>query len=173
MQNNLIIVHGEKSLHDGSMHRAFKERLDKAIDLINQGNYEELLITGGCTRANVISEAEMGKQYLQDKTNLPIYLEDKSHTTIENIIFTHQHAKGHCEQINHAVIITSNVRIPRVRYLYKKFWPELFPRITFIGTKGHYPPYYFLVELLYWIYDIFDPKERYLSKYTKHIFRNT
>ena len=172
MRKSYIIVHGEKSLRNGDMHPAYKSRLNAVLNLIKYHTYDEILITGGYTRDGQVSEAEIGYKYLKPKTNLPIHLEKQAHTTIENVLFTHQHEQCKHEHIQSAVVITSSVRVPRVRYLYKKHWPQLYERVSFIGTQDHYFPLYFLLEYIYWMFDILDPKERYVIKLAKCLFRN-
>jgi len=81
----IIVVHGMK-LTNNKINRDFTSRLDRASK-IHQAHQAYILILGGITGKNTISEAEAGKHYLTAKGINPefIIMESNSRHTLENL----------------------------------------------------------------------------------------
>jgi hypothetical protein len=167
---NILLIHGEKPGRDNALHLAFKERLELALELIERNNYDLILVTGGQTRNFFPPESQIGYEYLRYKTRLPVIQENRSHTTVENILFCREVLSEY--QIGHIDIITSKVRLRRFKYLYKRLWPELSDKCRIFGAKDSYFFLYPLVEIVYILYSFFDLKEKVVPRLTKKIFRN-
>lgn len=168
MQERIIIVHGEKPLSSGQMHPEFIRRLDKCIEIAQP--YDCIIITGGQTRKNAQPEAQQGQQYLLCKLKNKIILEKEARTTSENIRFV---KKMILETRNKTfVAISSLKRIPRLKYLYKRLFPETRGSITFLGVMDDYSIWYSLVECCYFLFAVVDPQEKTIVRLFKKIFRN-
>jgi len=168
---NLIIVHGEKSTSGGRMHPAFKSRLDACISIIKEKPVELIIITGGQTRKNVPTEAKLGFEYLKNKFNTPILLEEKARTTSENIRYS-KVLVGH-KSLEKIIVISSKKRMFRLKYLYWRLWPEVYSKIRFIKTKDFYSIFFYPLEFFYLIFAIIDPREKLFARFTKKVFRST
>jgi hypothetical protein len=171
---HIIIVFGEKPLRSGQMHPELKLRLNKALDIIKQTGGDLLIITGGQTRSNTQTEAEMGLAYVNNKTTTPILLEKNARSTSENIRYTKQLlSDNHLSATENFSVVTGQKRIWREKYLFRKLWAEAFPRTTFYGATDLHSFWYYGVELPYFLFAIMDPQERYLARLTKKVFRNS
>lgn len=166
----IILVHGEKPDPKNHLRPEFKERLDKTLSLSQTHHIDYIVILGGQTQPTVPSESEIGSQYLKPKTKLPILLEPKSKNTGENIMFAKELLKD--KQVNKIYVITSQSRLFRIKYLYQRLWPKMFPNIEFVSTKDYYPFYFPILEFIYFLVDIFDPEGKTLEDIAKVIFRN-
>jgi len=82
-----ILVFGLR-LENNCASKDFIKRLDRAIKLYQSGVASRIIVLGGITGKNTVSEAECGKNYLVNIHNIPakaIYLEDSSRNTLENL----------------------------------------------------------------------------------------
>lgn len=82
----VLAIFGMK-LRKGKLTNAYKARLHKATELIKSNPSMRLLIMGGITSPDTISEAEAGKRFLlgQGIKEQQILIEDKSRSTLENL----------------------------------------------------------------------------------------
>ena len=181
---HLLIINGVQFKKDLAPDPEFIARLNKTIELVNKNinnttPVDAIIISGGLTRKGCLSEAEFGQQYLKRQVaaqNIPIFREEESHTTIENIKFTKKLVGSipefQIDKIGKITIVTSTSRLPRLKHLYKKLWPGIQNKTEFIIAP--YPQNFFLpfMEFLYLIYSIFDIHEKSLAHFTKKILRN-
>ncbi|MFA6354118.1 MAG: YdcF family protein [Candidatus Paceibacterota bacterium] len=170
--NRIIIVHGEKSKPSGEIHPAFIERLNKAIEISKQVSPDFIVIASGQTRKISPPEAQTGYDYLKDKIKTPILIEKESRTTIENIKFTKKLLTDGKIEINKLYVVTSRKRIFRIKFLYRRLWPEIYEEIEFIPTKDFYPILFYPYKALYLLLNLLDIKERFLLPLGKKFFRN-
>lgn len=168
---HIILVFGEKPLPSGQMHPELGLRLEKAMEIINKDGADLLVISGGQTRHNAPSEAEMGQAYLGNKISIPILLEKNARSTSENIRFTRKLLAD--RRIDRLTVITGHKRLWRVKYLCRGLWADLYSRTTFIGATDLHSFWYYGAELVYFFFAIVDPAEKYAARLTKKIFRNT
>lgn len=70
----------------------FRERINHGIDLYRQGKVRKLIFTGGQGSANEPSEARAARDYALENgvAAANILIEEKSHTTFENILYAKQ-----------------------------------------------------------------------------------
>jgi len=98
-----IICLGHK-LNNDQMDLNLINRLNKTLLLKKQDTI--IILTGGITKGNSVSEAHVMNHYLQSrKTNNTILIEDESKTTVENI---ENIVKKYPEIVNENVLIVSN-----------------------------------------------------------------
>jgi vancomycin permeability regulator SanA len=108
----------------------YNVRLDRVTQLMIDGTEpEKILILGGITGYNRISEAQAGADYLQQQ-GVPeslIILEDQSRHTLENM----QHARSllvsQVGSENNALIISSRYHLYRILTLAKGLGMQLMP----------------------------------------------
>ncbi|HAQ05897.1 TPA: hypothetical protein DCP13_03865 [Candidatus Azambacteria bacterium] len=165
-----IIVHGEKPYKGCQPHQEFFKRLEKAIELADKKTVDGIMVSGGTTRKNCPAEASFGAKYLQKSVEIPVFVEENSRTTIENIKFTKEMLIG-CS-LERVIVISSKKRLFRLQYLYGRLWRETRDKIEFVGVPDSYGIYFYFLELLYFVYSIFDVNEYFLPRLAKKLFRN-
>ena len=75
------------SVYDNSPSPVFRERINHAIDLYNDGYVDAIIMTGGTGEGNIRSEADIAREYAEQK-GVPaeaIYKEEQSSITAENL----------------------------------------------------------------------------------------
>ena len=75
----------------------FRERINHAVDLHRKGRVRKLIFTGGQGNPGEPTESSAARQYAVE-SGVPandILIEEKSHTTYENIVFAKQLADRH------------------------------------------------------------------------------
>ncbi|GIO93461.1 YdcF family protein [Paenibacillus lactis] len=101
---------------DGRIHPLHKERLDEAYERFQQFGHKYIIVSGGAVGSRQ-SEAELMKEYLVDK-GVPakrILKEDKSHNTVQNLIFSKQLMEQY--QLKSFMIITNLFHVRRTKYI--------------------------------------------------------
>ncbi len=167
---HVIIVHGEKPQKGCNPHPEFLRRLEKAVDIANHEEIDGIIVTGGATRKNCKTEAVFGAKYLQDRVSTKVFIEGCSHTTVENIRFTKKFLSD--SYLKQVIVISSTKRMLRLKYLYKRIWPEIYGNIMFVGAHDSYGFYFYFLELVYFMYSILDITEYVFPRLTKRWFRN-
>lgn len=75
------------SVHDNDPSPVFRERIEHAITLYNEGYVDAIIMTGGVGEGNIRSEADIAREYAE-RRGVPadaIYLEETSHVTRDNL----------------------------------------------------------------------------------------
>lgn len=165
----IIIVHGKHPSKPGEIHHDLKLRLEKALELDRAEKFDAILLSGGVTRRWAIAEALQSENYLKDKTNTPLMVESRPHSTSEEIRFIKERLRN--ETLDKVVVIVSEPYLKRTEYLYSVLWPEL-KSITFAPSKSGVSVFAPIREVLYRAYARFDPYEKFLpAKIFKKFFR--
>ena len=76
--------------NDTEVSEVYKQRLNHAIKLYNEGKVKKLIVTGGIDAGNTRSDADVAAEYLTEN-NIPledIFKEDKSTITQENLEYS-------------------------------------------------------------------------------------
>lgn len=167
----VIVVHGEKPQRGCGMHQEFLQRLEKAVEVSHQGGVDGIVVSGGKTREKCMAEAVVGAQYLRERVDVPVFIEEHARTTIQNILFVKKLLCG--SSLEYVVVISSTSRLFRLRYLYGRLWPEISTKVEFVGATDSYGWYFYLLEFVYLLYAVFDVRENFLSRLTNKIFRNS
>ena len=75
------------SVYDNSPSPVFRERIDHAVDLYNDGYVKTIIMTGGVGEGNIRSEADIAREYAEEQ-GVPaeaIFKEEDSAITAENL----------------------------------------------------------------------------------------
>lgn len=109
-----LIVLGHK-LHNNKPDDVLKNRLRKALKYIDSNESCTIILSGGITKDNTISEAEVMKTYLikNGVNSNRIILEDKSIDTIENI----KNCKKYIDKNAKIVVLSSSYHTLRARMI--------------------------------------------------------
>ena len=105
-------------LTNNEMSDTLKYRLDKAYEYALNNPNSTLVLCGGVTRENTVSEAEVMKAYLLDLglDAKRIECEDKSTDTIENI----QNSLNYIDKNSKIVVLSSNYHVTRAKMICEK-----------------------------------------------------
>lgn len=116
------LILGCPTREDGSLRQTMIDRLNCALAMSNQVKIPVFILCGGKAH-NEYCEAEAMKQYLQDKTSIPLILEDNSTTTYEN--FKYAQIICHQQHYHKIGIVTSKSHAPRAYALAQKFFDDI------------------------------------------------
>ncbi len=108
----------------------YKTRLDRVLQLIAAGMVpEKILILGGITNNNQVSEAKAGADYLQQQgvTESLLILEDQSKHTLENMQQARSMLELEARSSRNALIISSRYHLCRILTLAKGVGMQLLP----------------------------------------------
>ena len=111
-------------------------RIDKTIELYHSfANKPQIIVSGGRTSRNVMSEAALMKKYLIE-ANIPaemIITEEQSHNTVQNLEYSAIKISKIWQKDIHprVIIVTSDYHIPRTKFHVKK----LGLRVQFAAAK--------------------------------------
>lgn len=93
-----IIVLGARSLKDGKPNPCLVARIDEATSLVIALKTKAIIVSGGDDIEDGINEAEfMSKLIKREKidANIDVYLEKKSRSTYENLLFSKKIVEAH------------------------------------------------------------------------------
>lgn len=111
-----VLVLGHK-LENDTADQVLKYRLKKAIKYLDNNPNTKVILSGGITKGNTISEASYMKDYLIKNGIDPniITLEDKSIDTVENI----ENCLNYIDIKDKVILISSNYHILRSKMICK------------------------------------------------------
>lgn len=140
-----IIILGNK-MHNDNPSNDLTSRLETSIDYIKNNNVSNIIVSGGLSKTNTISEAEYMKKYLIENgiDENKILVEDKSKTTYQNFKYSLDNTLGSI------AIITSDYHGYRAKCLTSKFNKKA--NIITSKTKWYKYPSLFIVEVWGLIY---------------------
>lgn len=123
---NILLVLGMR-LHKNSINRLYRQRLDKAAELLFSHPSLNVILLGGLTGNATITEAEAGKNYLTQKGIQAdrILCEHQSRHTLENL----KSAKKLIDKLNvsKTALLTNRFHLHRALMLAKGFKLEPMP----------------------------------------------
>ncbi|HEU4711808.1 MAG TPA: YdcF family protein [Pyrinomonadaceae bacterium] len=96
MQADAAVVLGAAVWSQG-VSPVFRERINHAIDLYRRGRVRKIIFTGGQGNPNEPTEAAAARAYAVSNgiSQSDILIEQRSHTTFENLVFAKQLAEVH------------------------------------------------------------------------------
>ena len=115
---SVLIVLGGPLTDDNKPGIWLKSRLDKAIKVYNEINFDYIILTGGDPAKKNITEAEVMYNYL--KEYIPVnkmYKEIEAKSTFENAIYTKKMIIN--TLIENIYVLTSDFHIDRSEYIFE------------------------------------------------------
>jgi vancomycin permeability regulator SanA len=111
-----IVVMGA-SQWNGRPSPAFKERLDHALNLYNQGLGDYIILTGGIAAGEDIAESSVGKKYIVENgvSEEVVLIEESGRTSLESL----QEVAAILEQrnMNSILLVSHGYHIMRIKYI--------------------------------------------------------
>ena len=166
----VAIVHGQMLLPDGSMDIGFRENLDMAIVLARREAIDLIVISGGKTRKDFLSEAVVGMKYLAGKVYIPVRTEEHSTSCAENVRFVRERFGS--DGFKKIYVIARMPCMPRLKLLYRYFWEEAYAKAEFVGTKYRQDFFARVAECGFYFLAVLDPEEKFFLRFPKMAFRN-
>lgn len=108
----------------------FKERVSHAINLYRSGRVRKLIFTGGQGNQGEQAESFVASQYAQQSGVPPgdILVEDRSHTTYENLVYAKRVADDH--GLNKALIVSDPLHMKRAIVMARDMGMDAHPSPT-------------------------------------------
>jgi uncharacterized SAM-binding protein YcdF (DUF218 family) len=117
----------------------FRERINHAVDLYRKGKVRKLIFTGGQGNSNEPTEAAAASSYAQ-ANGIPvqdILVEQKSHTTFENIVNAKQLADGN--SLKTVLIVSDPMHMKRAMTMARDVgliaYPSPTPTTRYVGWR--------------------------------------
>jgi len=117
----------------------FRERINHAVDLYRKGKVRKLIFTGGQGNSNEPTEAAAASSYAQ-ANGIPIQdilVEQKSHTTFENIVNAKQLADAH--SLKTVLIVSDPMHMKRAMTMARDVgliaYPSPTPTTRYVGWR--------------------------------------
>ena len=101
------------SVYDNSPSPVFRERIDHAVDLYNDGYVNAIIMTGGVGEGNIRSEADIAREYAEQQ-GVPaevIFKEEESSITAGNLEMARQEMSE--QGFNTALIVSDPLHMKR------------------------------------------------------------
>lgn len=108
----------------------FRERINHAIALYGSGKVRKIIFTGGQGNKNELTEAEAARRYAIEN-GIPmndILIEERSHTTYENVVNAKQVADAN--GLNRVLIVSDPIHMKRAVTMAKDIGLEAYPSPT-------------------------------------------
>lgn len=108
----------------------FRERVNHAVDLYRSGRARKLIFTGGQGNQDEAAESVAARQYAR-QSGVPagdILIEDRSHTTYENLLYAKQVAND--EGLNKVLIVSDPLHMKRAMVMARDLGMEAYPSPT-------------------------------------------
>lgn len=136
----------------------FKARINHAVDLYKKGNIKKIYFTGGTDSEEIMTEAEIGKNYaISSGVDVnDIQIETLSQTTMQNI----SNISNNIGPDEKVLIITDPLHeyraVKMARYLDVDAYPSATPYTKYLSLKTQIP---FLIRetffmIIFWIFRI-------------------
>jgi uncharacterized SAM-binding protein YcdF (DUF218 family) len=118
----------------------FRERINHAVDLYRQGKVQKIIFTGGQGNSNEPTEAAAARSYAQ-ANGIPlrdILIEQKSHTTFENILNAKQLADAN--NLKTVLLVSDPMHMRRAMTMASDVgltaYPSPTPSTRYVGWKA-------------------------------------
>lgn len=114
------------------------ERVDKAVELYNEGYADKILLTN--STMDPISPKDLINRGIPESS---IIEEKQAQSTYENAIFTKEMLEN--ENITSALIVSSNYHMRRAKFSFDQVYSQSSINLTFVATNESYDPDYWLL----------------------------
>lgn len=167
--NTIFVVFGA-GINNTQPGKSLRFRLDTAYSLMKEAPGSVCIVSGGQGKNEVVSEASVMKKYLVEKgiSSDRIYMEDKSSSTIENIVFSKEVIEENNLSGYSVACISNDFHIPRIRILSDRY--DFADYYYNAPSGGWYPPFDHSCPGVYGIYEAVDfrIKRCFSSKYKQN-----
>ena len=116
-----LLVLGCPTQTDGTCSKALKRRLDKAIELYNQGYASSIIVSGGSPHNQFIEALAMEK-YLKQQIDAKIYTEKEARNTFENFLYSKKICDA--QHFTKIIVVTGTSHVLRSSFFAKKFFSD-------------------------------------------------
>ena len=118
-----------------------QDRLDKALDYLEDHPDLTIVVSGGQGDDEHQSEAQCMYDYLTDHgvDGGQILMEDKSHSTWENICFTQELLQAEGVDTSEMLVVSNGFHLARVRMLWDRAWEGEYTLSTLAAPSSHIP----------------------------------
>ena len=118
-----------------------QDRLDKALDYLEDHPDLTILVSGGQGNDEHQSEAQCMYDYLTDHgvDGGQILMEDQSHNTWENICFTQELLQAEGVDTSEMLVVSNGFHLARVRMLWDRAWEGEYTLSTLAAPSSHIP----------------------------------
>ena len=119
-----------------------QDRLDTALDYLEEHPHMTVVVTGGKGDDEHISEARCMYDYLTEHGVDPanIYMEDQSRNTWQNINYTLELFQSEeIETSGKLLLVSSGFHLTRIKMLWERVWPGTYTLSTLAAPATHVP----------------------------------
>lgn len=115
-----VIVCGYPANDDGTVSKIMATRVEKAVELYQQGIIKYLILSGGAVR-NEYKEAEVMANYAVDLGVMKdkIIIEDQAKSTYHNLMYASQIMQR--EHLKNAIVVTNSWHLRKADHYARKF----------------------------------------------------
>ncbi len=161
---NIILVLGQTPSPAGDIDSRLREKMTRAIQLMERDPSALLVIAGGPTRRDQLTEAEGAMTLVPNYLKTRVRLETQSLSTKQNILFTMELL---CDLTITSILVLSIPAHERaVRRLFKREWPEVMPVFLFEGVGRDTLAQIFEYSILH-LLRMMDPNEKFFVPFKK------
>ncbi len=125
----IILVLGKMLRANGVPSDELRTQMQKGVELLEKLPSSKLVISGGSTRPEYESEAKVASWLVPPKYQDRVILEEQSLSTAQNVKFVREKLRE--VNIESIVVVSSSAHNKRSLFLFKKYWPEIIPMLTF------------------------------------------
>ncbi|NTV22238.1 MAG: YdcF family protein [Candidatus Yonathbacteria bacterium] len=170
-EKTLVFVLGKQAYPDRSLSEEYVSSINMGVGILAADQGAVMLISGGHTRANMPSEAELALHYVPKEFHGRVFLEKESRSTMENMVFSKK-LMG-TREFERVILVTSMAHTPRSRMLMKKFWSEAYTVCEWsLARRSSWKGWALEIFVLIPLLGILDPRERWVVKWMKKLVRN-
>lgn len=139
----VMVILGAKVMPDGGPSVLLRDRLDTALDYLEDHPDLLVVVSGGQGSNEPVSEARCMKDYLtaHGAEEEQILLEDQSHNTWQNLNFTHDllEEQGYEEEMGQVLVVSNGFHLARSRMLFGRVWQGEDALSTLAAPSSHWP----------------------------------
>ena len=170
LEGKIVVVFGEKLEGNGNLGENYKRRIEKAREVYIKDDCDDVIISGGKTRAQYVSEAKAAANYFRIRYGIEAMIEERALTTSENVSNVAEIVGENPERI---YIISDKERLRRIDFLCRNLCPKIYDKIYLVPSDNSFNLAGSVKETLHLFYNHFDLHEKSpVFKFLKKIFRN-
>lgn len=139
----IMIVLGGRVLPSGQPSGLLADRLDEALEWLDDHPNTVVVVTGGKSKGSEVSEAEAMASYLTERgaAEEQILLEERATSTWENLVFSLRllQQAGLEGELDEVLVVSNGFHLTRCRMLFGRAWGEECTLSTLAAPSSHLP----------------------------------